>query len=130
VNADRCDAHGFCWSCLQQYVEIKIMDNGCWNLACPGVGCKYHLVSDDIELILRGSRVRDKALEQYKSLCSQSGNSRMLEALVLALEDKKRVMDTKQLASMPKMFASSTKARWLSTFSLPMRLRLLLRLWS
>lgn len=102
MNADRCDAHGFCWSCLQQYVEIKIMDDGCWNLACPGVGCKYHLVSDDIELILRGSRERDTALDQYKSLCSESGNSRMLEALVLALEDKKESWILNSLQACPK----------------------------
>merc|ERR1712194_877318 len=34
-NSDRCDAHGVCKACLQRYVEVKVLDEGLWNLRCP-----------------------------------------------------------------------------------------------
>lgn len=103
-NMDRCDAHGLCWSCLQQYIEIKILDEGRWNLACPGIGCKYHLVSDDIDLILTGSSLREKTLLRYKSLCSESGTSRLQNALNSALRNREDSWMLSSLQACPKCF--------------------------
>jgi hypothetical protein len=30
ANYDRCDAHGMCRSCVQRYVEVKLLDEGIW----------------------------------------------------------------------------------------------------
>jgi len=101
-NLDRCDTHGVCWSCLQHYVELKVLDEGCWNLRCPGVGCKYCLVSDDISLIVSQSPVRETVLQRYQSLRSETGTVRLQEVLTLALADRREAWVLRELQACPR----------------------------
>lgn len=101
-NLDRCDAHGMCWSCLQRYVELKILDEGLWNLRCPGEGCRYRLVGEDIKLILSQSPLREKALQTYESVRSDTGTTRLREVLSLAVSAPSETWVLHELQACPR----------------------------
>jgi len=80
-NSDRCDAHGMCRPCLQRYVEVKVLEEGLWNLRCPGEGCSYRLINDDISAALVDSQRREEALALHSRLRSENFAPRLEEML-------------------------------------------------
>eukprot|EP00437_Effrenium_voratum_P006438 CAMPEP_0181430612 /NCGR_PEP_ID=MMETSP1110-20121109/17813_1 /TAXON_ID=174948 /ORGANISM="Symbiodinium sp., Strain CCMP421" /LENGTH=353 /DNA_ID=CAMNT_0023553933 /DNA_START=259 /DNA_END=1323 /DNA_ORIENTATION=- len=76
-----CDAHGICWKCLNRYVEMQILEEGRFNLKCPGIGCSYRLLPLDVERALEASEPERKqaALERYGSMRSASHGQRLRE---------------------------------------------------
>jgi len=100
-NADRCGAHGICAPCLQQYVEVKVLDEGLWNLRCPGERCRYQLVEEDITKALRESSKREAALERHANLRKESFAPRLEEMLAAQATKKadgsKALDETEQL---------------------------------
>jgi hypothetical protein len=46
-TSKRCQ-HKPCFRCMQQYVSVKI-EEGCWNIRCPGESCKHMLLEADIK---------------------------------------------------------------------------------
>jgi len=53
--------HAYCFQCLQQYYQIKIMELDVISLRCPFPGCTTVVHSDDVEAVLH-----DDGLEQYE----------------------------------------------------------------
>jgi len=80
-NADRCDAHGICEMCMLRYVEVKILEEGLWNIRCPGEGCRYRLVDNDVRNILASSGRQGEALEKYARLRNENFAPRLQEIL-------------------------------------------------
>lgn len=80
-----CDAHGICWKCLNRYVEMQILEEGRFNLKCPGIGCSYRLLPLDVERALEASEPERKqaALERYGSMRSASHGQRLREVALL-----------------------------------------------
>ena len=76
-----CDAHGICWNCLNRYVEMQILEEGRFNLKCPGIGCNYRLLPLDVERALEASEPERQqlALERYGSMRSASHEQRLRE---------------------------------------------------
>ena len=76
-----CDAHGICWKCLNRYVEMQILEEGRFNLKCPGIGCNYRLLPLDVERALEASEPERQqvALERYGSMRSASHEERLRE---------------------------------------------------
>lgn len=87
ANYDRCDAHGICRSCVQRYVEVKLLDEGTWNVRCPGEGCRYHLLDRDIDMALSESDSRVQAMAAYSKLRNENGGLRLQTLLASALAD-------------------------------------------
>jgi len=86
-NHDRCDGHGICRPCLQRYVELKIMDEGKWNVRCPGVGCSYLLIDEDIRFALADASSLEVALAKRSQLRAVCGGDRLRETVAGALSD-------------------------------------------
>merc|ERR1719456_835622 len=86
-NNDRCDAHGICQPCVQRYVEMKLVDEGIFNIRCPGVGCRYQLLDQDIDAALGESELKDRAKQMYTKLRNEHGSSRLQTVLASALSD-------------------------------------------
>lgn len=80
-NSDRCDAHGICRPCLQRYVEVKVLEEGLWNLRCPGEGCSYRLINNDVSAALVDSERREEALALHSRLRSENFAPRLDEML-------------------------------------------------
>lgn len=78
---DRCDAHGVCKACLQTYVEVKILDEGLWNIRCPGERCRYRLVDEDVQSALAKSSRSSEAWAKRQQLRKQSFAPRLEEML-------------------------------------------------
>jgi hypothetical protein len=83
-------------------VELKILDEGRWNLRCPGIGCKYQLVSRDVEHVLSQSLLREKAMQKYRKLCSESGTERLKQVLTDALADPGEAWALRELQACPR----------------------------
>mmetsp|Transcript_3973 Transcript_3973/g.7184 ORF Transcript_3973/g.7184 Transcript_3973/m.7184 type:complete len:382 (+) Transcript_3973:75-1220(+) len=83
TNNSRCDAHGICWKCLNRHVEIQILDEGRFNLKCPGIGCNYRLIPLDVERALELSSTEQQhlALERYRTMRSASHAERLREVV-------------------------------------------------
>ncbi|CAE7354268.1 unnamed protein product [Symbiodinium sp. CCMP2456] len=79
-----CDAHGICWKCLNRYVEMQILEEGRFNLKCPGIGCSYRLLPLDVERALEASEPerQQAALERYGSMRSASHGQRLREVVL------------------------------------------------
>jgi len=103
-NEDRCDGHGCCWSCIQRHVEVKLLHQGIWNVRCPGEGCAYRLLEQDIHRALRSSRHRDRAMQVYNNLRNANGRSRLRSALSLALAEGPESWLWSQSQACPKCF--------------------------
>jgi len=86
-NHDRCDAHGICGPCMQRHVEIKLLDDGVWNIRCPGEGCRYQLLEQDVDLALGASECKARAKEVYATLRDQNGSLRLRSALAAAVDE-------------------------------------------
>jgi hypothetical protein len=82
-NSERCSAHDLCIPCIQRFVELKVLEEGLWNICCPGVGCQYRLVDEDIQVALAKSDRCNEALEKRAKLRSQNFAPRMEEVLAL-----------------------------------------------
>jgi len=80
-NTDRCNAHGICKPCLQRYVEVKVLEEGLWNLRCPGEGCPYRLITDDISEAVVESERRAEALALHSRLRNDNFAPRLEEML-------------------------------------------------
>lgn len=80
-NSDRCDAHGICSPCLARYIEIMVLDEGRWNMRCPGEGCAYHLVDADVERALQGHVRQHDVISRIEQLRSDTGQERLEETL-------------------------------------------------
>jgi len=81
ANHDRCDAHSICWSCFGQYVEMKILNDGVWNIRCPGERCTYHLLEEDVKMAVKGSTRQDAALTIYSQLRQENCANRLNNVL-------------------------------------------------
>lgn len=86
-NSDRCDGHDICQPCLQRYVETKLVEEAIWNIRCPGEACQYRLLHQDLEMALKESKYRRKALARHEKLRSEDCGSRLGELLQCALQD-------------------------------------------
>eukprot|EP00971_Amphidinium_carterae_P132888 2631513-Amphidinium_carterae.2 len=82
-----CDGHGICWSCLQQHIEIQVLSEGKINIRCPGAGCRYHMLQQDIEVAMRGASAAEKVLPVWKQLRDQSCHDRLREAVSADIQD-------------------------------------------
>merc|ERR1711957_583665 len=76
-----CDAHGVCWACLSKHIEVQVLSEGKCNVRCPGEGCRYHLLSDDVDYALWGSSARDQVLDTLSRLTDQSGQDRLKDVV-------------------------------------------------
>merc|ERR1712187_1067418 len=63
------------------------MDEGIWNIRCPGEGCSYRLVEEDISMAVRGSELQDKVLRRYAQLRQQNGDQRLRDMVVPGMSD-------------------------------------------
>jgi len=86
-NHDRCDAHGICAPCIQRHVEVKLIDEGIYNVRCPGEGCRYHLVNQDIDKALGASLLKDMAKRVYEKLRNENGSLRLQSVIASAVDD-------------------------------------------
>ncbi|CAE7514433.1 lplA [Symbiodinium necroappetens] len=79
-----CDAHGICWKCLNRFVEVQILEEGRFNIKCPGIGCNYRLLPLDVERALELSEpeCQQVALERYSSMRSASHGQRLREVVL------------------------------------------------
>jgi len=103
-NSDRCDAHGVCWPCLQRHVEIKVLDDGMWNIRCPGPSCRYHLVDEDVRAVLQGSFRGEEALRCRELLRGQSCSSRLEKLVAAAASDPLQAGLLGQCQACPRCF--------------------------
>lgn len=87
-NSNRCDGHSFCWSCLAKYVEIQVMEEGKANVRCPGLGCSYHLLPEDVARSIEMSQGKESVSERLDALKSQRGEERLRELVHEALRDR------------------------------------------
>jgi len=71
-TSKRCQ-HKPCLECMRQYVSLKI-EEGCWNIRCPGEGCNYMLLEADVERFVcgPGAGKSQGLLEKYCKLRSTS----------------------------------------------------------
>jgi len=88
ANHDRCDGHGICKSCLQRHVEVQLVEQGVFDVRCPGGRCQYHLLKDDIDNALRHSAEQARAYRIYTELRQNNGSSRLQDAIFLALQQR------------------------------------------
>jgi len=86
-NHDRCDAHGICGPCMRRHVEVKLLDDGVWNIRCPGEGCRYQLLERDVDLALATSEREARAKKVYATLRNQNGSLRLQSALAAAVDE-------------------------------------------
>lgn len=96
-NSDRCNAHGICKPCLQRYVEVKVLEDCLWNLRCPGEGCSYRLINDDISEALVESERREEALALHSRLRHENFAPRLEEMLAsqqAVAADSSKELDT------------------------------------
>ncbi|CAE7719117.1 lplA [Symbiodinium sp. CCMP2592] len=79
-----CDAHGICWKCLNRFVEVQILEEGRFNIKCPGIGCNYRLLPLDVERALEASEPERQqvALKRYSSMRSGSHGQRLREVVL------------------------------------------------
>jgi len=103
-NSDRCDAHEICWSCLQQYVENKVLDDGIWHIRCPGVGCCYHLVDEDVSAALHQSSRREETLQRHELLRGQTCGARLEELMAMAGSDPSQAWLLRECQVCPRCF--------------------------
>lgn len=103
-NADRCDAHGVCRTCLQQYVEMKLMHEGIWNIRCPGEGCRYQLLSEDINNALRDSEQKQHAQYMYEKLRTENCSLRLQSVLKSAVDKEDESWVFKECQACPRCF--------------------------
>jgi len=82
ANSDCCSAHDLCRPCVQRYVETKVLDEGLWNIRCPGEGCRYRLIDDDISLALTDSRIKQEVSDKRAKLRNDNFAPRLQELLV------------------------------------------------
>lgn len=87
-NSNRCDGHSLCWSCLAKYVEIQVMERGKANVRCPGLGCSYRLLPEDVARAVETSQGKKSVLERLDALQSQRGEERLRELVHEALRDR------------------------------------------
>jgi len=104
MNRDRCDTHDICCSCLQQYVETKIFDDGIWHIRCPGPGCRYHLVDADVRAALHQSARGEEALQLREQLRSQRCGARLEEAVAAAGSDPREAWLLRECQACPRCF--------------------------
>eukprot|EP00930_Biecheleria_cincta_P069575 TRINITY_DN5729_c0_g2_i1.p1 TRINITY_DN5729_c0_g2~~TRINITY_DN5729_c0_g2_i1.p1 ORF type:complete len:348 (-),score=59.16 TRINITY_DN5729_c0_g2_i1:98-1141(-) len=96
-NSDRCDAHGICKPCLRRYVEVKVLEEGIWNLRCPGESCTYRLINDDISEAVVESERREEVLTLHSHLRNENFAPRLEEMLACqrsVAADSTRELDT------------------------------------
>merc|ERR1712032_1194387 len=62
-------------------------DEGIWNIRCPGEGCHYRLLDQDIDVALINSELKDQAKQLYAKLRNENGSSRLQSVLASALDD-------------------------------------------
>jgi len=85
------------------------MAEGVWNIRCPGQGCCYHMVDEDVKLALTHSEIWECALNRYSQLRnltdrSQVGScgSRFLEVLTSAMTDGSQAWVLQQCQACPR----------------------------
>lgn len=82
ANSDCCSAHDLCRPCVQRYVEIKVLEEGLWNIRCPGEDCRYRLIDDDIDVALTSSSRKKEVLAKRAKLRTDNFAPRLQELLV------------------------------------------------
>jgi len=110
VNSDRCDAHGICQPCMQRYVELKILDEGVWHIRCPGEGCRYRLVVDNVRDALSSVPREEEALARYEQLRNEDCASRLRGAINDALEDESQAWLLQDCQACPRCFVLTFRA--------------------
>lgn len=109
-NHDRCDGHGICRPCLGRHAELKIMDEGKWNVRCPGVECTYLLIDADITGALADSWLLEDVLARRSKLQIENGGSRLQEVLTLALSDASQAWVLQQCQACPHCLVLTSRA--------------------
>lgn len=87
-NRGVCDAHGICNGCLAQHIEVQVRSEGKWNIRCPGEGCSYLLLYQDVERALQGTD--GSVLELLERMRSQSCQGRLKEIVHTSADDAAR----------------------------------------
>jgi len=86
-NRGICDAHGICKGCLARHIEVQVHE-GRWNIRCPGEGCSYHLLHQDVEGALQ--ETDGAVLQRLECLRSQSCQGRLREIVHATDDDEAR----------------------------------------
>jgi hypothetical protein len=66
---------------VQRYVEMKVLEDSKWNIRCPGEGCRYHLIDDDINQALKDSVQQHEVLDKRARLRNENFAPRLEELL-------------------------------------------------
>jgi len=103
-NLNACDAHGICWSCLAKHIEIQVLSEGKWNVRCPGEGCRYHLLQQDMQQALQGSDVGAKVLETLMQLRDHSCQDRLKQLVCGTACDRAEHWVLQECQPCPKCF--------------------------
>lgn len=86
-NRGICDAHGICKECLARHIEVQVHE-GKWNIRCPGEGCSYHLLYQDVERALQ--ETDGAVLQRLECVRSQSCQGRLREIVHATGDDEAR----------------------------------------
>jgi len=80
-NGNRCDAHGICWACLAKHIEVQVLSEGKCSIRCPGEGCRYHLLLQDVNYALWDSHAKQQVLDTLAQVSNQSCQDRLKECV-------------------------------------------------
>lgn len=86
------------------------MDEGKWNVRCPGVGCAYLLIDADITGALAESGSLEDVLARRSKLRIENGGSRLQEVLTLALSDASQAGVLQQCQACPQCLVLTSRA--------------------
>merc|ERR1719464_126907 len=86
------------------------MDEGKWNVRCPGVGCTYLLIDADITGALAESGSLEDVLARRSKLRIENGGSRLQEVLTLALSDASQAWALQQCQACPQCLVLTSRA--------------------
>lgn len=86
------------------------MDEGKWNVRCPGVGCTYLLIDADITGALAESGSLEDVLARRSKLRIDNGGSRLEEVLTLALSDASQAGVLQQCQACPQCLVLISRA--------------------
>jgi hypothetical protein len=90
-------------------VEVKLVEESVWNIRCPGEGCRYRLLAQDISMALEKSSLRDRAMGVYTQLRNENGGSRLRAVLESALDDPAQSWIWSECQACPQCFVLARK---------------------
>lgn len=104
-----CDCHEICWSCLAQHIETQVLSEGKCSIRCPGIGCHYLLLRQDVEYAMWGSRAGNQVLEALSHMSSQSCQDRLKKMVFGKVSDESAQWLLGECQPCPKCFVLSRR---------------------